>query len=389
MYSNRFFTRWPRSAGVVLAAAVLAACGHSSAPPKKEAETAPVQVRVVTATLAAAPAFDEVSGTVRAQTESAVSSRVMAYVREVRAAAGDRVRAGQTLVILDQRELDSAHRQAEAAVREAKSGLAEASVGVENARAQLELARATFKRMKDLFDKNSVSNQEFDEATARLRAAEAVERSAVSRRTQMEEKIKQAEEGVAAAGIQRGYAEIRAPFEGRVLERKVEPGNMATPGAPLLTIERDGVYRLEAPVEESRVRDIQRGHRVAIALEALNTSVEGTVAEIVPAVDPASRSFLVKINLPAVAGLRSGLFGKARFAAGSRQALTVPAAVVTTQGQVQTVLVADKGYARARLVTTGAAADGRIEILSGLAEGDAIVFPRVPGLGDGARVEVR
>lgn len=389
MYSNRLTKRLPRRAGWVLAAAILAACRPSSTPPKKEVEAAPIRIKVVTATLAAAPAFDEVSGTVRAQTESAVSSRVVAYVREVRAAAGDHVRAGQALVILDERELDSAHRQAEAAVREARSGLAEASVGVESARARLELARATFKRMKDLFDKNSVSNQEFDEATARLRAAEAGERAAVSRRAQTEEKIKQVEEGVAAAAIQRAYAEIRAPFEGRVTERKVEPGNLATPGTPLLTIERDGVYRLEAPVQESRLSDIRRGQRVEVVLEALNRTVEGSVAEIVPAVDPASRSFLVKINLPSVAGVRSGLFGKAHFAAGSRQALRVPAGVVMTQGQLQTVLVADQGYARARLVTTGAAADGKIEVLSGLAGGEAIIFPGVPGLGDGVRVEVR
>jgi RND family efflux transporter MFP subunit len=205
----------------------------------------------------------------------------------------------------------------------------------------------------------------------------------------MEERIKQAEEGAAAAGIQRGYAEIRAPFDGRVIERKVEPGNLAMPGVALLTVERGGGFRLEAAVEESKLPEIRRGQRTGVVLEALGKTVEGTVAEIVPAVDPGSRSALVKINLPASPGLRSGMFGRARFPGGPRQALTVPAGAVLEQGQVRTVLVAERGYARARLVTTGERTEGRVEILSGLAAGDAVIFPKIPGLADGARVEVR
>jgi RND family efflux transporter MFP subunit len=209
---------------------------------------------------------------------------------------------------------------------------------------------------------------------------------AESKRGQLQAKISQAEEAVASASIMKGYAEIRAPFAGVVAERRVEPGNMAAPGQPLLVIEQAGGFRLEAAVDESRIGSIRVGQSVSVTLDK---TVATRVSEIVPAVDAASRAFTVKIDLPGMSQLRSGMFGRASFPLGQRQALTLPAGAVAEQGQVQSVLVAQDGYARGRLVTLGGRVGDRVEVLTGLTAGEMVIFPKPAGLADGVRVEVR
>jgi hypothetical protein len=113
------------------------------------------------------------------------------------------------------------------------------------------------------------------------------------------------------------------------------------------------------------------------------------VAEVVPLVDEKSRSFLVKIELPAREGLRTGLFGRAYFPSGARQVLALPEAAVISRGQVRSAFVVEEDHARVRLVTLGAAREGMVEVLTGLVAGDRVIHPLPPGLRDGNRVEVR
>jgi RND family efflux transporter MFP subunit len=131
------------------------------------------------------------------------------------------------------------------------------------------------------------------------------------------------------------------------------------------------------------------GQNVSVSLEALGRTIDARVSEIVPAVDAASRTNIVKIDLPPLAQLRSGMFGRAIFPLSSRSVLAVPEAAVREQGQLRMVYVVDGGVARARLVTLGAARPDQHEVLSGLTAGEKIVLPVPPGLSDGARVEVR
>jgi membrane fusion protein, multidrug efflux system len=310
-------------------------------------------------------------------------------VRQVSFQAGDRVREGQLLVELDARDIEAQVRQAEAAQREAQEALLETDGAIASAKANLDLAQATFQRMQDLFQKKSISNQEFDEASARLKVAQASYEMAAAKRRQVAAKISQAGAGIDSANIMRGYSRITAPFDGVVTEKHVEPGNLAAPGAPLALIEREDGYRLEASVEESRVRDVRVGQGVSVVLEALDRTIAARVGEIVPAVDAASRSYIVKIDLPALPQLRSGMFGRAVFTLGKRSALAVPATAIREQGQLRMVFAAENGFVRSRMVTLGETLGGLREVLSGLNAGDSIVSPLPPGLADGASVEVR
>jgi RND family efflux transporter MFP subunit len=169
----------------------------------------------------------------------------------------------------------------------------------------------------------------------------------------------------------------------------VEPGNLALPGAPLLTIEQAGAYRLEALVEESRSREMHTGRPTTVTLDSLGRTFTCRVSEIAPAIDAASRAFLVKIDLPPTEGLSSGLYGRARFTSTARQVLAIPAVALREQGQLRSVMVIDGNIARTRLITTGEKREEMVEVLSGLNPGERIASPAPLALADGGRVEVR
>jgi len=326
---------------------------------------------------------------VRARTAAVISSKVMAYVRQVSVQMGDRVREGQELVTLDSQDLEVNVRRAEAAESEVRDGFSEADNAVAGAKAQLELAQTTFKRIEELAAKKSISNQEFDEASARLKSAQAAYDMATAKRRQLDSKMAQVQQEIRAARITREYARISAPFAGVITARSVEPGNLAAPGAPLLTVEREGDYRLEASVDESKLPFVKAGQTVEIALDALDRRLTARVSEIVPAVDSASRAYTVKIDLPSVPNLRSGMFGRALFPMSAQSVLAVPATAVVERGQLQSVFTIEDGTARNRLVTTGKKRDDAVEVLSGLSEGEKVISPIVAGVADGSRVEVR
>ena len=367
----------------------LTGCG--SEPALKAVSTPLTRIRVDTVAAAEAdcPSTYEATGTVRARTTATISSKLMGYAREVRAQIGDRVRAGQPLVLLDARDLDTSVARAKAGREEVKSAIPEAESAVALARAQLDLAEVTFDRMQDLLNKRSITNQEYDEASARLKAAQASLGMARARRTQLDAKMAQIEQEVRAAGIQRSYSEIIAPFSGTIIVKSIDAGTLAVPGAPLFTIERAGAYLLEASVEESRLSMARVGKTVSVTIDGIDRTFPARVAEVVPSVDAAARTGTVKIDLPLLPELRSGLFGRALFDTGGRKILTVPGAGVMERGQLQSVYVAENNIAHTRLVTIGTRVKDRVEVLSGLNQGDHVIVPIPTGLADGAPIEVR
>lgn len=363
----------------------LAGCGEPPEPKLASSSAPPVAVSTVTVAAETWPSIYEATGTVRARTSTAISAKLTGYVREVRVQTGDRVHEGQMLVTLDSRDLDVGARRADAAREEVRTGVPETDSAVRAAKASLDLAQVTFNRMQDLYQKKSLSDQEFDEASAKLKAAQAAWEMARARRAQMDSKLAQADQEVRSSEVTRSYADIAAPFAGVVVARSVEPGGLAMPGAPLLTIEREGAYRLEAAVDESHLSAIRVGQPVSITLESVGRTIEARVSEIVPSVDAVSRAYIVKIDLPSIPQLRSGIFGRAAFQLGSRTVLAIPAGAVTERGQLQSVMIADGGFAHTRLITTGQKSNDRVEILSGLNAGEKIIFP-TRGLAEGVAV---
>ena len=331
----------------------------------------------------------QASGSVRARYSAAIAAKIAANILEVRVRTGDHVQAGQTLIVLDRRDLEASLRRSEAIRAEAESAIDETENAITAARTNFELARVTHKRFQDLLAQASVSQQEFDESQARLRSAEAALEMAASRRRQVEARRRQAEAEIAAARVAHGYATLTAPFAALVTERKADPGSLATPGAPLLTLEREGNSRLEASIDESRLGLVRVGESVAVEIDGLNRTVAGRVAEVVPSVDAATRSFTVKIDLPALPGLRAGMFGRAGFAVRRREAFLVPRSAVLERGQIRSVYVVEGDTARLRFITLGEGRDEQREVLTGLTTGERIIITPPPLLADGGRVAVQ
>jgi RND family efflux transporter MFP subunit len=339
---------------------VLAGCTNERRAASLPPETVS-NVSVIVAQKTTVPDWVEAAGTVRASQTSQVSSQVMGNIVEIRTHEGDRVQAGQVLAILDDTQSRSATDQATATVTSAEKEVSAAD-------SDLALAVTTLKRYQQLYEKKSVSPQEFDEIKARYQSAEA-------RRDMARAGQAQANASLTQARTSLGYTRIRAPFAGVVTERKVDAGTLASPGMPLFTIEDTRSYRLEVAVDESDLRLVRIGQVSPVTIDALgNAKLSGKVVQIVPAADPASRSFLVKVELPADARLRSGLFGRALFPRGERSALLVPSTSLVERGQLQGVYVLDANQiAGLRYVTLGKSTGEQAEVLSGLQEGEKLV----------------
>lgn len=348
----------------------------------------PLVASVATAERTDIPETVEGGGTVRAATSAVLSSRIVATVLEVRVRAGDRVRAGQPLVILDGRDLEAARARSAAAVSGSVEGAAAAEADEAAARASLVLAQASFRRIDALRGRNSATPAELDEATAALRAAEARVTAARARAVERTRAVDAARADATAAAATAGYATITAPFHGIVASRSIDPGVVASPGVALLTIEDDRVFRLEVSADAARVAAVAPGLRVPVTIGAAATSVEGVVAEVARTVDPAVHALLVKIDLPRIEGLRSGTFGRAQLPGTVRTALTVPRTAVVRRGQLSLVFVESGGAARMRVVHQGRTHGDRIEVLAGIAAGERVVVDPPADLTDGRPLTV-
>jgi len=367
---------------------LLSSCRNEAPRRAATPQTSPITVQISAIATEEWPGTYETTGTIRARTTATISSKVMAYVQQVSVQVGDHVRQGQELITLDARDLDASLRRAEAGRAEVESAIPELENATAAAKANLDLAQSTFKRMEELAAKKSISNQEFDEASAHLKAAQANYQMMSSRRAQVASRMAVAEQDVRGAGIVRDFAKLSAPFSGVVITKNVEPGNLATPGSPLLTIEQDGLYRLEASVDESQLASVRVGQAVD-AVVGTDRKLNARVAEIVPSVDAASRTYIVKLDLPATQQLRTGMFGRAIFPVGTRKVVAVPFGALTERGQLQSVFVVEDGMAHTRMVTTGRRTGTSAEVLSGLNAGEKVVVSVPAGLQDGTRVEVR
>jgi RND family efflux transporter MFP subunit len=337
---------------------LLAGCGgkkESGAPMETVRGLPVVQVR-----RAPIPDAVEAVGSVRANQTAQLSAEIVATVRSVQTAEGKRVRRGEVLMVLDdaQQRAGAAQASAGAVAAQQQTAAAEANYG---------LAQATLNRYQAMYEKKSVSPHEMDEVQARSKAAAAQRDAALAGHAQ-------AVAGQAQARALLSYTRIRAPFDGVVTAKNVDPGALAAPGVPLLTVEDTSRFRLEAPVDESDLRFVQLGGKVPVVIDALGEELPGTVLQIVPAADPASRSFTVKVELPRDPRLHSGLFGRARFPRGQRDAVVVPRAAVLDRGQLQGVyMVGADGRISLRFITLGQALGDQVEVLSGLSGGERVI----------------
>ncbi|CAN5474326.1 efflux RND transporter periplasmic adaptor subunit [soil metagenome] len=380
-----------------------AGCGKEKKPePNSQPDYEVKNVSIVKVSRTSIEDFYEATGTVKAKTTTQVSANMMGRIISFPAAEGDTVTRGQVLAEIDSSESKTQLAKAQAGLKEAQASLIEVArsvdagnAGVRTAEANKHVAETTFGRYKELYERHSVSAQEFDEAQSRLKtAASELDRARadvqtiLSKNQQINARVEQAKAEIANIKVYQGYSKIVSPVSGIVVKKYAESGATASPGSPLLSIEDNSQFRLEASVEESRSKLIRVGNHVNIRIDAIGQGeFMGTIAEIMPTSDAASRSYTVKIDLPANPLLKSGLYGLARFPIAQKEATTVPETAIVERGQLTGVyVVGADGKVNFRIITTGKTSEGAVEILSGISEGDEVASSDVKRLSDGAKV---
>jgi membrane fusion protein, multidrug efflux system len=364
-------------AACLMAVAMLAGCSEKKHNVEKNAAVPAGVVKgalVETVKAASIPETMEVVGTVRARTSAVVSARIPGVISMLKVREGDRVKKGQILA-----QLDAQENQAAAAV--AAAGIEEAKRGLDEAISRKRLTDTTFERYQNLLNEQAVTRQEFDiKQTEKEVASQGVYRA--------ESRLKQAREGSRAASAIASYTRIIAPISGIITSKQADLGATVFPAQPLMTIEDEGSYQLELSVPESIALTVKPGTTVQVTLDAMNTTFSARIAEIVPSADPASRTFIAKIEL-GQKGLKSGMFGRGAISLEtSASGMLVPRKAVVERGALTSVWIIDKdAIARMRLVKAGKAVGDKVEILSGLSDGERIVVGGVEKVSEGSKVE--
>ncbi len=336
----------------------LAACGGKDDPPPEAASTlavtlAPAQVQQVARSVV-------VSGPVSPYEEMQLGVEVSGLrVTSLNVDVGQSVRKGQVLLELDSRTLDSELAQAQASLKQAQ--------------ASLSLAQVSYERGARLAETQLISASQLDELRAGRVQAEAQAATARAARD--------------AAQLRRDFTRLRAPADGIVSKRLVQPGQVVAAGGELLRLIRDGRLEWRAELPEEQLARVAPGATVELPYQG--QTVAGRIRAVSPGVDAQTRTGTVYADLPQPGPLKAGIYLEGRIVTGAGQALMVPsAAVVQRDGHAYVFTVDDAQVAHRRRVRTGQAIDGRTEIVEGLEDGERVVAQGAGFLGDGDKVRV-
>jgi RND family efflux transporter MFP subunit len=320
-------------------------------------------VVVATEAIAAAPlAADawEATGNVEAIRRASPGTILAGAVTAIVRREGDRVRRGDILARVESGDVAARVAQAEAAAVAA--------------RAAEENARRMRDRLERLVPKQAASPRSLEDAVAGHEAAMAG--------------VRAADEGVRAARVLLGYGQVRAPFDGVVVERRVEEGDTASPGMPMFVVEDTSRVRVDVAVPASTAGRVAEGMPVTVLVDGTaGAAREARVHEILPAADPTSRTITARVVLDNGDGaVRPGQFARVR-SGDAVAAMDVAETAVMRRGSLAGVFVVETGVARLRWIALGGSRDGRVEILSGLSSGEIVVVQPPSDLTDGRRVE--
>jgi len=330
--------------------------------------------RTVLAERVFVPVIYEAVGTVRPETEASIESQVTGKVLKVLVRSGQKVSKGDPLIVMDSREFKTRLESAQQGLKSSQAAERQAREAINAAKAESDTATATWKRMKKLFADKVATQDELDRVEAAYLKAKAALAQAEDGLDAAGAGVRQARKGVEEAGIGLGYTTIKAPADGEVAKRMVEPGDLAFPGKSLMLIQTGGALRLEALVREGLIGQVRIGQKLNVDIQALGERAEAVVEEVVPSADPLTRTFLVKAGLEPLPGLYPGMFGRLLVPVTEKEVVLVPARAVFRVGQLETVLARINGEWEPVYVRSGARHGNKLEILSGLSGNETLGF---------------
>jgi RND family efflux transporter MFP subunit len=284
-------------------------------------------------------------GTVKSRTVANIAPKMTARIIEIKVNAGDKVRKGDVIARLDERDIRAQENTALAALA--------------GAHAQAGRAKADEQRIRGLYGKEAATRENFDAMVARAKEAQAG--------------VNQASSAVSEIRAHLADTLLLAPFDGIIVRRLKEPGDMGLPGVPVATLQTPQGLRLEADVPGTCAGRYATGMDVAVRIDALNLTTRAQIDEISPEVDPQTRTQLIKVALPAIAGLQPGYFGWLEQSCAQHEALLIPSGAVQHIGQLEVVKIWAEGRASMRHVRTAKTFGEQIEVISGLHAGETVI----------------
>ena len=317
--------------------------------------------------------FYEAAGTIQSKTISVISSRIMGAVTDVLVKQGDKVVAGQKLLLIDDNDLAQRLKVAQASHNEVMKSL-------ETAKSNRTLAETTYNRYKQLYDEKAISGQEMDQMTNQKQRA-------VLDFQRVQASVEASKANLNQAKINLDFSQITSPIDGVVTRKNIDKGSMATPGTPLMTIEDNTGYKVETSVDESMANQMSVSMPVNVAVDSISKTFKGVVSEVVPSIDASSRTLVVKAVIteePNEHSLTNGLYARVLIPQKSRSILAVPTTAIVQKGQLVGVYVVGKENRTSyRMIRTGKTFGGDIEVLSGLNDGEKIVAASVNNVSEG------
>lgn len=327
--------------------ALLAGCPRPPAAPAGAGAPA-LAVSAAPVVAAELPILTEVSGSVRSVRRATLAAQIHGPVARLPVALGQRVEAGELLLEISAPEL---------------------AARAEQARAQLALTERELARDRALAARGAVTDD-------LVRAGE--DRRAIHA-AQLRE-----------AGTLLGYTQVLAPFAGTVARKYVDAGEFAAPGRPLLELDGADAFEIEVAVPDSLGGRLAVGQSLDVAVPASGRGFAARIAELSPSADPTVRAVTLRLAVPADAAVRSGQFARVAVPGLPARTLLVPAAAITSVGQMERVFVVGPDRrAGLRLVRTGAVRGDQVEVLAGLEAGETVVVAPPAGLREGALLEVQ
>lgn len=319
------------------------------------------KVMVESVNFGTVPLVASVPGSVVPDQQARIASRLMGYIRDIPVEVGQHVKRGELLFAIDPQDIQSQISQARA--------------GYQQAQAALENAKADFERFSQLYKEESVSRQQFDGVRLQYSVSQ--------------ENLAAAKAGLEQAESQLNYANVRAPFDGVIVQKMAVAGDLAAPGNPIVVIENLRSLSVQTEVSQDLYAVIKVGDTAQIQVDGVLTPMTGEVYSLVSAANPRTRGHATKLSLPAVDNVNSGTFARISFVRGERQAVLLPESAIVTRGGIQGVFVVGAdNLVSFRMVRIGEKLNDHFEVQAGLDVGEQVVVSNNQTLVNGDRVSV-
>jgi len=384
---------------IALCGLVLSGCSRSETAQARGRDDTAKPIKVEAVRQEAIHRSVEVVGTLTAVDEVTVSSEAEGRVSRLLADLGDRVSAGQVLIELDREKAQYNLDQQKAALARALAQFGapdpahlppiEQTPDVKRAQAELVQAKQSFDRADELHKRQLVPKQTLDDAQATLQAKQAGYDSAVQNAKNLSASIDASDASVKLADRQLRDSYIRAPFDGYVEKRLVNLGEFVKNQTPVMSVVRVNPLKVTSEIPEKMAPWIQTGQPVELHVDAYpDKTIIGKVSRISPAVNTATRAFPFEALVPnAEALLKPGTFARVHIESSKvDQVVTVPYSAIQYRYGVNRVFVVEGDHVSARELKVGQRLGDRIEVETGIKEGELVALTEPDKLSDGMKV---